>query len=46
MGFIRGVALVALLLGVVWAAWFIAYYVGLQTSGTTLPPPPGITSSS
>jgi hypothetical protein len=45
MGFIRGVAVVALLLGVVWAAWWIAWFVGAQTAGTTLPPPPGIGAS-
>lgn len=40
---IRGVAVVLLLLGVAWTAWWIAWYVGFQTSGTTLPPPPGLT---
>ena len=43
MGFIRGLAVIALLLGVV---WWIAWYVGGQTAGTTLPPPPGISSGS
>jgi len=46
LGFIRGLAVIALLLGVVWAAWWIAWYVGGQTAGTTLPPPPGISSGS
>jgi hypothetical protein len=44
LGFIRGLAVIALLLGVVWAAWWIAWYTGAQTSGTTLPPPPGIST--
>ncbi len=40
---IKTLAVIALLLGVVWAAWWMAWYVGFQTSGTTLAPPPGIT---
>jgi hypothetical protein len=45
MRFTRAVATVVLLGFVVWAAWFIAFYAGHQSSGATVPPPPGISVS-
>jgi hypothetical protein len=42
MSIVRGIVTLGLLGFVLWAAWFIAYYAGLQTSGATVPPPPGV----
>jgi hypothetical protein len=42
MRFMRAVATLVLLGAVAWAAWFIAFYAGQQSSGATVPPPPGI----
>lgn len=46
MGVVRFIGTIVVLAGVVWAAWFIGWYAGNQSSGTTIPPPPGITVSS
>ncbi len=42
MRVMRTLTTIVLLCGVAWAAWFIAFYAGHQTSGATVPPPPGV----
>jgi hypothetical protein len=38
---LRAIGALILFAAVAWAAWWIAWYAGTQSSGATLPPPPG-----
>lgn len=40
MKLLRALGTLCLLGIVAWAAWWIAWYAGVQTSGPTVPPPP------
>ncbi len=40
MRLLRGLTATALLGFCVWAAWWIAWYVGIRTAGSAVPPPP------